>query len=207
MHIPAVFIASRTSQSDPMGRRGGGSMIFIHLDPTGHNTDGKVVDLTLTYHLPGSTEQITQTVTLAYPNDPSETPAETYLSAPEMAERYAMYNMFLGFRTATQSQDYNCAVVALDATRTNAEAWNATHEDPDITADLALLDKFVANLDANSATADATTTFDSCTMTNPYGDTAHGKQAYDFVCSSGGRPSGWIVVALAGLLAVRRRRR
>ena len=46
MAIPAVFLASRTSQApDTTGRRGGGSMIFIHLEPTG---DDPVEDRDLT---------------------------------------------------------------------------------------------------------------------------------------------------------------
>src|SRR5262249_38208866 len=67
MHIPAAFVASRTGPApDPGtgGRRGGGSMLFIHIDPTGNNPDGKVADLTLTYHLPGSAQIIAQSVTL-----------------------------------------------------------------------------------------------------------------------------------------------
>ncbi|HEY0250912.1 MAG TPA: VWA domain-containing protein, partial [Kofleriaceae bacterium] len=57
MHIPAAFVTSRTGPApDPGtgGRRGGGSMLFIHIDPTGFNPDGKVADLVLTYHVPGS---------------------------------------------------------------------------------------------------------------------------------------------------------
>ena len=104
MNVPAVFLASRTTQ-DPNpttgGRRGGGSMIFIQLLPH-TNVTGKVADLTLSYRAPDSAERITQTLTLDYGRDPQEALDEPYLSYPEMGERYAMYNMVLGFRLATE---------------------------------------------------------------------------------------------------------
>lgn len=202
--IPAVFVASRTSQGPDPGRRGGGSMLFIHLTPTGNNTDGKVADLELSYRLPGSSQIITQKLTLAYPSDPAETPTETYLSAPEMAERYAMYNVFIGLRFATQQYDYNCAVAALQATKASATAWNQTHEDPDITADLALIDLYIANLRANGA-YEAEPSLATCGADHPYGDDVY---EYDhYACSAGGNPRGLVVIALAAVLATRRRRR
>ncbi|HEY5946949.1 MAG TPA: VWA domain-containing protein [Kofleriaceae bacterium] len=206
--IPAVFVASRTSQGPDPGRRGGGSMLFVHLTPTGANVDGKVADLELTYRLPGSSEVITQQITLAYPNDPSETPSETYLSTPEMAERYAMYNVFLGLRFATQLYDFNCATAALQATRASAVSWNATHEDPDITADIALIDMYIANLRTHGATASEPVLSECAGADNPYGDdVSGGEQDYQYACSAGGNPHSLLVVSLAGLLAFRRRRR
>ncbi len=205
--IPAVFVASRTSQGPDPGRRGGGSMLFIDLTPTGNNTDGKVADLELSYRLLGSSEIITQRITLAYPNDPAETPSETYLSAPEMAERYAMYNAFLGLRAATRDANFNCAVAALQKTRENAVAWNTTHEDPDITADIALIDLYISNLVEHGATYD--TSLDTCrTDEPPYGDDYYeGGHDHQYACSAGGNPRGLLVIALAGMLAIRRKRR
>ncbi|HEY5922489.1 MAG TPA: VWA domain-containing protein [Kofleriaceae bacterium] len=206
--IPAVFVASRTSQGPDPGRRGGGSMLFVHLTPTGNNVDGKVADLELSYRLPGSSQIVTQKITLAYPNDPAETPTETYLSAPEMAERYAMYNMFLGLRFATKSTDYNCATTALQATKSNAATWNLTHEDPDITADIALIDMYIANLRTHGAAGESTLT--TCGADNPYGDDEdyYGEHGHHHAhCSAGGNPRSLVVIALAGLLTLRRRRR
>lgn len=204
--IPAVFVASRTSQGPDPGRRGGGSMLFVHLEPTGSNADGKVADLELTYRLPGSSEILTQRITLAYPNDPSETPSETYLSAPEMAERFAMYNTFLGLRFATRAYNYDCAAAALQSTRANAVTWNTTHEDPDITADLELIDLYLANLRASGATGDSALA--TCGAENPYGDDVYdGGLDHHYACSAGGNPRGLVVIALAGVFAVRRRRR
>ncbi len=203
--IPAVFVASRTSQAPDPDRRGGGSMLFVHLTPTGANSDGTVADLELTYRLPGSSEILTQRITLAYPGDPAETPAETYLSMPELAERLAMYNVFLGLRFATRSPDPDCAAAALQATRTSAVAWNETHEDPDVTADIALIDLYLANLRAIGATGD--TTLATCGADEPYGDGVY-DDGFDhqYACSAGGNPRGMLVIALVALCAMRRRR-
>jgi Ca-activated chloride channel family protein len=208
MRVPAVFVASRVSQSPEGGRRGGGSMIFIHLTPTGNNVDGKVADLELTYRLPGSSETVTETVTLAYPNDPVETPTETYLSAPEMAERYAMYNVFLGLRFATNAYSTSCAAAALRSTRAAAETWNATHEDPDIAADIQLIDMYLGNLAEKGGTAE--TSIDSCGAENPYGDEPgyyYGDDQHVHACSAGGKPRGAVLVLVAAALVVRPRRR
>ncbi|MBC7978618.1 MAG: VWA domain-containing protein, partial [Myxococcales bacterium] len=139
MSIPAVFHASRTTQSGEQGRRGGGSMIFIHVTPIAGNT-GRVANVKLSYRLPNSPERIYQSISLDYTSDPEITPEQPYLSSPEMAERFGMYNLFLGLRAALLSYDPGCAMAALGATRAAATAWNQAHEDPDIAADLMLLD-------------------------------------------------------------------
>ena len=211
MRMPAVFVASRTSQGpDPEtgGRRGGGSMIFINLTPTGNNVDGKVADIKLSYRLPGTTETVSETITLAYPNEPTETPAETYLSKPEMAERYAMYNVFLGLRFATRAYDRNCAAAALTATRANAATWNATHEDPDITGDIQLMEMYLGNLREYGTTSEAT--LSTCGAENPYGNEGgyYNDDHAQMGCSVGGKSSrGLVIVLLAAMVAVRRRRR
>lgn len=211
--IPAVFVASRTSQGPDPGRRGGGSMLFIRLTPSGNNSDGKVADLELSYRLPGSSEIITQRLTLAYPHDPGAVPTDTYLSAPEMAERYAMYNTFLGLRFATRaaSRDYGCAIVALEQTKAAATAWNANHEDPDIAADIALIDLFIANLYAHGGSTVSEPSLAHCGAGDLYDDGVYddyegGHGHHHAACSAGGNPRALVVIALAGLLAMRRRR-
>ena len=213
MSIPAAFVASRTSQEPGEGRRGGGSMIFIHLEPTA-DADTKIADLRLSYRAPGTTETITQTVALDYAADPLETPDDPYLSGAEMAERFAMYNLFLGFRAATNTYDGSCAAAALVATRTNAVAWNERHADPDITADLVLLDKFLANLRNHGATAEIDLA--SCpTADDPYGEPNdndpiyegdYGHGAYGCMSASKGGAS-WMVILGASLVVVAGRRR
>jgi Ca-activated chloride channel homolog len=210
MAIPAVFVASRTSQAPEGGRRGGGSMLFIHLNPTGNNPpDGKVADLTLTYRLPGSSEVQTQTITLAYPHDPAEIPADTYLSTPEMAERYAMYNIFLGLRSATNQYSYSCSSAMLNAVKANAQTWNTTHEDPDITADIQLIDLYLTNLRTYGGTGDVDP---ALCESDPYGDYGEGDYYDDQqqvgCMSAGGNSRGLLPILFAvGFVIVRRRRR
>lgn len=209
IQIPAVFVASRTSQSGEQGRRGGGSMIFIHLMPIAGNT-GRVADVTLSYRTPGSAERISQSVTLDYAADPEVTPEQPYLSAPEMTERYAMYNMFLGLRAATLSTDPGCAMAVLDATRAGATAWNRSHEDPDLAADLMLVDEYRANL-TSYVGAGGPRAVGSCpTAGSPYPpgfpDEPRGSDVRRYACSSGGA-SGGLPVALVALAACLRRRR
>jgi Ca-activated chloride channel homolog len=212
MNVPAVFLASRIDQNpDPGGgRRGGGSMIFIALAPTAHEA-GKVADLKLSYRLPGTAERITDTIVLDYNRDPQETPDAPYLSYPDMAERYAMYNMFLGFKLATEHavQNWNCAASALVAARASAQTWYAAHEaDQDLGADIVLADKFLANLTAKGAVT--TYGLDRCSNGNPYpgggdgwgDDDYHGNRA----CSAG-RGNGWLALVAVAFLAARRRRR
>jgi Ca-activated chloride channel family protein len=220
MHIPAAFLASRTGPApDPGtgGRRGGGSMLFIHIDPTGVNPDGKVADLTLTYRVPGSAEVKSQTVKLQYANDPNETPEVPYLSQPEMAPRFAMYNAFLGFRAAVEDYNYNCAAVTLRALQAAATAWNTTHENPDIAADLTLMTKYLANLQVYGATVDGSLTSSTCQNyggggygdgygSDDYGD-GYNNDAYPQGCysASRGTSGGFALIGLAAFAAVRRR--
>jgi Ca-activated chloride channel family protein len=217
MHIPAAFVASRTGPApDPEtgGRRGGGSMIFIKVIPTGNNPTNKVADLTLNYHVPGSAQVMTQTVTLQYPTDGSETVDAPYLSAPEMAKRYAMYNLFLGLRDATQQTTYpSCALATLTAIRNHAAAWNATREDPDIADDISLIDKFSTNLTTVGAYPGLTA--GNCQYGGypyPEGGDAGFDQYPDSYgndvrgCAVGGSP-GWLGLVGLALVTVRRRRR
>ena len=202
MSIPAVFLSSRTSQTGEPGRRGGGSMVFIHAIPLGHD-GAHVGTFDLSYRLPNSAEVITQHVSLDYTDDGSD----LYLSSPEMAERYAMYNTFLGFRFATQAYDPSCAAAALRATKTAATLWNDEHADPDIAADLALMDTYLTNL---GTYADSAATLDTCAADNPYGEGGNyygGDDTYNggYACSAGGHATGLLPVGLA-LLLVRRRR-
>ncbi len=214
MAIPAVFLASRTSQVPGEGRRGGGSMIFVHLEAT-QNATTKIADLTLSYRAPGSTERITQNITLDYAGDPLESPEDPHLSGAEMAERYGMYNIFLGLRLATMSGDVTCAAAALQSTQRAAIAWNESHEDPDVAADLALIEQYLTNLRAHGAREVTASTLASCPKADEpyYPDYDYGDDYYEdghshgMYCSAGGKASsGWLVLLGAVLFAVRRRR-
>jgi Ca-activated chloride channel family protein len=213
MQIPAVFVASRTTQSGEQGRRGGGSMIFVHMTPVTRNT-GRVANLSLSYRTPSSPERISQSVALDYTSDPQDAPEQPYLSTPEMAERFAMYNVFLGLRAATRTGG-DCAVAVLEATRTSGAAWNRLHEDPDLAADLVLVDQYIANLAAHGADAERAPS--ACaTASDPYNPPGMPVDHEPYprrplACSAGGAADGVPVVlgAIAGvsLAGARRRRR
>lgn len=208
MQIPAVFVASRTSQGGEPGRRGGGSMIFVQLTPS-DGTTGRVASVTLSYRTPGSPERISQTIALDYASDPRVTPEQPYLSAPEVAERYAMYNMFLGIREATRSNP-PCALAVLGATREAAIAWNRTHEDPDLAADIVLVDQYIANLRALGADRVAV---GACGVSGPGPipqpiDEDHPRRRHPlYACSAGGGAGAGLPIALGMLVALIRRRR
>lgn len=218
MNIPAVFLASRISQTPPPpgGRRGGGSMIFIALDAH-TNITGKVADLTLSYRPPNSVERLTQTVTLDYNLPPQETPETPYLSYPEMSERYAMYNMFLGLKRATEYavDNYHCSAAVLAQLRRVAQTWGEQYSsDDDIAADLVLVDKFLANLRTRGA--NELTELATCPANGsgggggspyPHGDGGLPSMAEPHVhgCSTG-RGGGWLLLLGVALVAIRRRR-
>ena len=184
-------------------------MLFIAVQPTGDNPDNKIADITLDYHVPGSAQVVTQTVTLQYPSDGGEMPSidAPYLSAPEMAKRYAMYNLFLGLRDATaQTSQPACAASVLATVRTHAASWNATREDPDFADDVSLIDHFIANLQAVGGYGDcgAYPTDGHDAGFDDYPPHRSGDLAY---CSAGA-PPGWLaMVGLALVVGVKRRRR
>ncbi|HEU0037499.1 MAG TPA: VWA domain-containing protein [Kofleriaceae bacterium] len=210
MQVPAVFFASRTSQGGEQGRRGGGSMLFIQLLPSAHEA-GDIASLTMTYRLPDSSQEVRQTLNVSYDRDPQEILEQPYLSYPQMAERYAMYNMFLGLRQATSyaESNYNCASASLGALRANAAPWSAAHEaDLDLAADLQLVDMFQSNLSSKGASSE--TALATCpNADNPYGEPGYyGDDTYQYGCmSAGSGNASWLVLVGVGLVAVRRRRR
>jgi Ca-activated chloride channel homolog len=213
MQIPAVFVASRTSQSGGQGRRGGGSMLFLHMTPIAGNT-GRVANVTLSFRTPGSAERISQTVSVDYAADPTVTPAQPYLSAPEMTERFAMYNMFLGLRAATKSADRGCALAVLVATRSAATEWNRTHEDPDLAADLMLVEQFSANLQARGGVIDERPITACPVAGDPYDpidgqpiDTVDDYPHHHYACQAGGAAGGLPMLLGALVVGLRRRRR
>jgi Ca-activated chloride channel homolog len=210
MQVPAVFVASRTSQGGDQGRRGGGSMVFVQMTPIAGNT-GRVATLALSYRTPGSAERVTQQIALDYTADPNTTPEQPYLSTPEIAERFAMYNTFLGLRAATKATDPSCASAVLRATRAGAAAWNASHEDPDLAADLMLIDQYLANLAAHHRIDERA--IGSCATAGRPGEgpTERPREPGDhhgLYCSSGS-PAGSlpIVVGALAVVGMRRRRR
>jgi Ca-activated chloride channel family protein len=221
--IPVVFVASRTSQQPDGGRRGGGGSIFIDLEPiAGAIGNGTVATVNLTYRLPGSPDLIEQTVVVANPNAPGEAPEQTYVSVQAMLEHYAAYNMYLGlYRAAYLAQfDYNCALATLDALRVSADLFLSGYDDPDIAADLMLVEQFDANLRERGAgySEGQAPTAGECDYQPgdppaPYpdddydGDDYYGDDVY-YGCSAGRTSSGALMLlVVAGALVAARRRR
>jgi Ca-activated chloride channel family protein len=215
--IPAVFVASRTDQNPEGGRRGGGGSIFIDLTPiAGAIGNGTVATVNLTYRIPGSQELIEQTVTVANPFAPGESPEQPYVSIQAMLEHYAAYNMYLGFHHAAYlaQWDYNCALGALEALRVSANLFQSGYSDPDIAADLVLLEQFAENLRARGAYVAGGDGSSYCADYQP-GDGPDDGWDDDFVeeeplmmCSTGGGASGALMLLLiGGAVVVARRRR
>jgi MYXO-CTERM domain-containing protein len=184
------------------------------LPNAGVTTDiDQVATITLSYRLPGTTERISQTISVTNPNQPGETPDETWTSHTAMEKNFAIYNLFLGLREASRqaSYDYSCALATLQDVRADAAIWNQTRQDQDIAADIALVDLFIGNLEEGGAyPADAQTACDQGWGPNdPYDDPYYDDTYQPMACSSsGGAPgAGFALLLLAVVLVSARRRR
>ncbi len=218
VQLPAVFLASRTSATpDPNGRRGGGSTLFIRLQPNSAGTSidpDKVASIRLRYRDAQTGETIAQDIDVTSPTDPGVTPEEAWFSHQAMAKNYAAYNVFLGLRAAAEAaaSDYDCALSVLDQIGAATRDWQTRYEDPDLDADLALIDQFSANLRAQGAfTAESDAPLAACGPNYDPGDRPpYGDDVYDGACSVGhgaGNGGSLLAIGLALLLAARRRRR
>jgi hypothetical protein len=100
--MPAVFVASRIGdQPGEYGRRGAGGALFLTVRPASGSvweTRGPVADVTVRYRLPGSSEVLSQTISIA--SEASD--GDLWLSRESMAEHYAMLSMYRGLREATR---------------------------------------------------------------------------------------------------------
>ena len=213
--IPAVFVASREEQDPEGGRRGGGGSIFIDLSPiTGAIGNGNVATVNLTYRIPGSQELIEQSITVANPYAPGEAPDQPYVSIQAMLEHYAAYNMYLGFHRAAllAESNYNCSLAALEALRVSASLFQTGYNDPDIAADLMLLEQFAQNLRERGAYVVEGSAAGECAA---YPDDDYDDDDYydgddyggPMMCSSGGGASGALMlVFIGGALVIARRR-
>jgi Ca-activated chloride channel family protein len=156
IEVPAVFLASRKDQQpDPNGRRGGGSSLFIAMQPLSGTFEGETMaTVRARYRLPGSDELIESEITVDNPFR-DEAPEAGYASHEEMLEGYAMYNMFLGLRRASQEAQgsHDCALRTLQSLEDTATAWNEVAPDEDIGADLELVSQFESNLVGSGADA------------------------------------------------------
>lgn len=150
MHLPAVFVASRTSAEpgEGGGRRGGGGTLFVPMQPHDTAIAGPVAEVRMRYRPVDAGGYIEQSIEVQNPADPAVTPEQAYYSHEAMAKQYAMYNLYLGLYEASTlaAYDYRCALAQLRDLDERAAAWNLELQDEDLAADRALIGLFMDNL-------------------------------------------------------------
>lgn len=209
LRIPAAFMASRDGAPPTGGRRGGGGALFFDLGELASVGDGVVATIDLSYRLPGSTERISQRAIAAEIAPASPDAPRPAVSHPAMQKLSAMYNLYRGLKEATYGvRNYaSCAGDVLSRTRTGASRWNFEQEDADITADLALIDRFQANLRAagfpTASESPGGVDYAPCSAPTPIDYVDEPQHMH---CSAGG-PAGGAMPLMLLALALRRRRR
>jgi Ca-activated chloride channel family protein len=157
IHVPAVFLASRTGEGvgggeNPDGRRGGGSAIFIQMLPTEATTEveSRVGEIRMKYRRVDTGELFEQTVNAVSPFPAGIAGEDVFLTHEAMAKSYAMYNLFLGLRGATRLArcHLDCGGWLLERLREVALLWNAQKNDEDIKADIDLTTALLENVKA-----------------------------------------------------------
>ncbi|WP_437600480.1 vWA domain-containing protein [Sorangium sp. So ce590] len=155
VHIPSLFLAGRTSASEPVGsgRRGGGGAIVLELvpkpDQQGVDDPHAVGSLALSWKHPLTGETHAQQVDIEAPSTPDAPPEGGYFSGDTVEKGFVMLNLYAGFKLAAQlaaDADPRTARRTLEALRPNVEAWLEEHPDPDVEDDLRYVNLFIENL-------------------------------------------------------------
>ena len=160
VEIPSLHIAHRESVGDhEHGRRGGGGVILAEVMATpgaAQPADGSIGEVALRYRVPGTDEEIAQSVPVVSPAGPEAT---GWASSDAADKSFVMLNLYVAFKMASERAlvgDDSTALSILGAVRGGVDAWLATHDDFDVEDDLRYVDMFVANLQARApATAPA----------------------------------------------------
>jgi len=151
--IPSLFLAGRTSASDPIssGRRGGGGGMLLELVPkpgaTGVTDPFEVGSLFLSYKDPITGQTKEQSADIKAPHA-FDAPS-TFFTDATVEKGFVMLNIFAGFKMATDlatDSDPRTARITLEALRPNVNDWLMQNPDPDIQDDLKYVDLFIANL-------------------------------------------------------------
>jgi Ca-activated chloride channel family protein len=215
MHLPAVFRASRTGDEpgEGGGRRGGGGTLFLRMQPGAATIAGPIAEVRMRYRAPdgpdgeNTGEYIEQAIDVANPASPDITPEDAYYSHTAMVKQYAMYNLYLGLRGASEQaaySKYNCALERLRDLDAHAETWNLEHQDDDIAADRELIALFMANLRAHGA-EDVPPGQTCDTYYGDYPDYGYPEDndpyANDIACSAGGNAGAGAGLAMMALWA------
>lgn len=158
--IPSLFLAGRTSASDPIseGRRGGGGAMLLEMVPKPGAISVPdpyaVGRLSLSYKDPATGMVEQQTTDIVAPNTPDAPPADGFFFNDTVEKGFVMLNIYAGFKLATQlaaDSDPRTARRTLEALRMSVSTWLDTNPDFDIQDDLVYIDKFIANLKAVEA--------------------------------------------------------
>lgn len=152
VHIPSVFLVSRTS-TEPGGpdgtggRRGGGSAIIAELKPDalGDGPGHRVSTAHLRYRLPGATNFESQDVEIFYGDRPGQCSAGGYASHVEIDKNAVIMSFFVALREATvlASSNRSAARTLLTGFRERIALRLADVTDEDLQDDLSILDQFI----------------------------------------------------------------
>ena len=167
IEMPALFLAGRTSASEPIagGRRGGGGAILLELVPSGEAATAPhdVGSLALSWRHPTTGALVSDDATLVAPHAPDAPPAAGWFSDTTVEKGFVMLNLYAGFELATSfaaDGDPWTARRTLEALYPNVAAWLATHDDADIADDLHYVELFITNLSHVIANLDIPTLAD-----------------------------------------------
>lgn len=160
IEIPSLFIASRKGVDDigpDGGRRGGGGAILFEVVPTSDNTElssvgaGEPVgQLSMTYRMPNTDQEVTQSTMVINTLQPGQTPDEGAFDDATVEKAFVTLNLYVGFKLATERYANGSAQRALDVLRPledNARAWLVNNPDADIEDDLLTMGQLIKNLE------------------------------------------------------------
>ncbi len=154
VHVPSVFLVSRTSSMPNLGsggRRGGGAAIIAELSTAAAPaTTGSydVAALHLGYRLPGSSTRLTQDVTVSFDGVPGQAPAGGYFTDDAIAKNTLIMDFFIAFRDATalaQTDEAGALKLLTDFQPRITQAL-AGNTDSDLADDLAVLQEYIGVL-------------------------------------------------------------
>lgn len=157
--IPSLFIASRTSVDDVgpgNGRRGGGGAILFEVVPTTDDGERRSVapgepigQFSMTYRMPGTDQEVTQTTTVINKLAPGDTPDTGEFDDVMVEKAFVALNIYVGFKLASERFAAGAprqALGILVPLEQAVEQWLVGKDDVDIEDDLATLRQLITNL-------------------------------------------------------------
>lgn len=156
---PVLMVGNRTGAADvDEGRRGGGGGLFVELivEPelaAGIGAGAPAFTATARYLDAQSGEEVVQTLAVTNGLAPGANPSGMFphFADPLRGKAFMMLNMYLSLRTTVElyhGGDCAQALGIVPAMQLTYDGWQAEYDDPDITADWALLSALSANVRA-----------------------------------------------------------